>query len=74
MRKQPLVLMMRSESGVQSVIGAMNCDIPNRTRLPIPPPIATKEYLLMEFMRDIKGKPFLLCIKCAWEGPARRRF
>ena len=42
MKKQPLVLTIRIESGAQTAIGAMNCVIPNRTRLPIPPPIATR--------------------------------
>ena len=47
MIKQPLALMIRIESGAQTAIGAMNCVIPNRTRLPIPPPIATRWYLLI---------------------------
>src|SRR5438132_7901741 len=57
MRKQPLVLTTRSERGVQSGIGAINCVIPNRARLPIPPPIATKEYFLMETpIQNVRGK------------------
>jgi hypothetical protein len=48
MRKQPVVLITSSERGVHSPIGAINCVIPYRIRLPIPPPIATKAYLLMK--------------------------
>src|SRR5438132_9203545 len=57
MRKQPLVLTTRSERGGQSGIGAINCVIPNRARLPTPPPIATKEYFLMETpIQNVRGK------------------
>jgi len=48
MRKQPVVLITSSERGVHSPIGAINWVIPYRIRLPIPPPIATKAYLLMK--------------------------
>jgi hypothetical protein len=48
MRKQPVALITSNERGVHDVIGSMNCAIPYRRRLPIPPPIATKAYLLMK--------------------------
>jgi hypothetical protein len=47
MAKQPLTLMTRIESGIQTGIENTHCAIAKRIRLPIPPPIATKEYLLI---------------------------
>jgi hypothetical protein len=46
--KQPLTLIIKIESGAHGDIGAIHSDIAKRRRLPIPPPIATKKYLLME--------------------------
>ena len=51
MAKQPLTLMIRIESGVQTGIEDIHCVIPKRIRLPIPPPIATKKYLLIKTIR-----------------------
>ena len=47
MAKHPLTLMIKIEIGVQTRIEEIHCAIPKRMRLPIPPPIATKKYLLM---------------------------
>src|SRR5260370_12315425 len=51
MAKQPLMLMTRSESGAHTGIEDIHCVIPKRIRLPIPPPIATKKYLLIKTIR-----------------------
>jgi len=48
MAKQPLTLMIRIESGVHTDIDDTHCAIAKRIRLPIPPPMATKKYLLIE--------------------------
>jgi hypothetical protein len=50
MAKQPLTLMIRIESGVHIVIEDTHCAIAKRIRLPIPPPIATKKYLLIKMI------------------------
>src|SRR5271165_493751 len=51
MAKQPLTLTIRIESGVHTGIEDIHCVIPKRIRLPIPPPIATKRYLLIKTIR-----------------------
>src|SRR5271166_1608986 len=51
MAKQPLTLMIRIESGVHTGMEDIHCVIPKRIRLPIPPPIATKKYLLIKTIR-----------------------
>src|SRR5262249_15566483 len=48
MRKQPVTLITSNERGVHDVIGPMNCARQSGRRLPTPPPIATKAYLLMK--------------------------
>src|SRR5271169_3463273 len=51
MAKQPLTLMIKIESGVHTGIEDIHCVIPKRIRLPNPPPIATKKYLLIKTIR-----------------------
>src|SRR5271166_3195095 len=48
MAKQPLTLTVRIESGVHTGIEDIHCIKAKRIRLPIPPPIATKKYLLIK--------------------------
>ena len=48
MIKQPLTLMIRIDSGVHTGIEDTHCAIAKRIRLPIPPPTATKKYLLIK--------------------------
>ena len=56
MAKQPLTLMIRIESGAHFDIENTHCAIAKRIRLPIPPPIATKKYLLIQ-TRSYKFAP-----------------
>src|ERR1700731_3559908 len=51
MAKQPLTLTIRIASGVHTGIEDIHCVNAKRIRLPIPPPIATKEYLLIKTIR-----------------------
>lgn len=57
MTKQPLVLTTRIESGAQIAIGAIASVTANRARLPIPPPIATRKYLLIRKIQGRRGYP-----------------
>ena len=47
-KKQPLTLTIRIASGVHSAMEDTHCAIAKRMRLPIPPPSATKRYLLIK--------------------------
>jgi hypothetical protein len=47
MTKQPLTLMIRIESGAHTGMEDIHCVIAKRIRLPIPPPIPTRKYLLI---------------------------
>jgi hypothetical protein len=48
MMKQPLMFMTRIGSGVHTGTDDTHCAIAKRIRLPIPPPSATKRYLLIK--------------------------
>ena len=47
MTKQPLTLTIKIESADHIGVEAIHCVIAKRIRLPIPPPAATKKYLLI---------------------------
>ena len=47
-KKQPLTFTIRIASGVHTAMEDTHCAIAKRMRLPIPPPIATKRYLLIK--------------------------
>ncbi|MBV9712119.1 MAG: hypothetical protein JO011_14525 [Ktedonobacteraceae bacterium] len=49
MAKQPLTLTARTGSGVHTGIENIHCATEKRMMLPIPPPTATKKYLLMNW-------------------------
>jgi hypothetical protein len=43
--KHPEAFIIKTGSGAHTLIGPIHSEIPNRSRLPIPPPIATNQYL-----------------------------
>jgi hypothetical protein len=48
MTKHPLTLINSIDVGPQTGISAIHCDIAKRKSEPIPPPIPTRKYLLMQ--------------------------
>jgi hypothetical protein len=54
MMKHPETLMIRTASGPQRPIGLIHSEIPNRIKVPIPPPIATNQYLRMRLLFNVK--------------------
>jgi hypothetical protein len=48
MAKQPLTLTTKIESGAHPAKESTHWPMAKRIRLPIPPPMATKKYLLMK--------------------------
>src|SRR5271165_2918953 len=73
MAKQPLTLMIRIESGVHTGMEDIHCVIPKRIRLPNPPPIATKKYLLIKTIRYSAEKSHRKRLHKAGHGQACRR-
>jgi hypothetical protein len=51
MRKHPETLIIRMARGFQRLMPLIHSEIPNRISVPIPPPIATNQYLRMRLLR-----------------------